>query len=471
MYDLIIINFLIKHMQYKTTSRAYGHFTACLLTLFCHSQTYAQSHLEVATEPEKNHFSGFATLGGVYNANPDAGIVFSGAQTRPAYQGLSANLDSVIGLQWDYQVMPTTGVKLQAVARAGDELQPKIRMAYLDQAVADNVSLRAGRMRSPLFFDADTTEIGYANTAIRGPIPLYAGTSASQIIHIDGLRVQWRKPIDAYLLTVEGYWGGGQFTVYDVTKSPVSDSQINTNGITDVAVSVAFENGILRYSHARLANYSAGSEQLDGLNQGLAKISLGLNQSAAGFAAFGKGAIAQTLRDKASLLDAYTNPFNGAQTFDTIGFSTTVADLGISGEWAWLNSDAVMLGKREAYQISGSYKVGNFTPFVSYSSARRVRNWAESNPVTPTGVPLLAALDAGIESISQGLGLLSTLSNIATQGLSLGVRWDLASNRAAKLQYDMLSTPDALTPGAFKVRSFPFDNAVHLLSASVDVIF
>ena len=456
------MKFYIKLIQ--TSSLTLG-----LLWLACTSQAYGQT--EGDAEPSNSRFSGFATLGMVYNSNPDAGIVFSGAQTKPAFQGLSANLDSLLGLQWDYKLLPTTSVKLQGVVRAGEEFQAKLRMAYVQQALAEDLSVRAGRMRSPLFFDADTTEIGYANTAIRGPIPLYAGTSASQIIHIDGVNVQWRKPLYAFLLTMDGYWGGGQFTHYDVTKVPTSESQINTNGITNLVLSLTSDHGLIRYSHANLANYSASSDQLVKLNQGMAELSAGLNKSATGYAAFGKTALAQTLRDKAKQLDAYANPFNGAQTYDSIGFSTTLADFGVAGEWAWLSSDAVMLGKREAYQISVSYKAGNFTPFIAFSSARRVSNRADANPLTPTGVPTLARLDTGITDISQGLDQMSRLSNITMQGLSLGMRWEVANNMAAKIQYDILNTPSSNVPGAFKVRSFPFDNAVQLLSASLDVVF
>jgi hypothetical protein len=445
------------------------YLSLCLAWIACVSQAYAQTESDAETAPSR--ISGFATLGMVYNTNPDAGLVFSGAQTKAAYQGLSANLDSVLGLQWDYKFSPATSLKVQGVLRAGEEFQPKLRMAYVQQALAEELSMRIGRMRSPLFFDADTTEIGYANTAIRGPIPLYAGTSASQIIHIDGLNVHWRKPLDAFSLTVDGYWGGGQFTHYDVTKVPTAESQINTNGISNLAVSLAFGDGLIRFSHARLANYSVVSDSLNQLNQGMADLSAGLNKSANSFAAFGQAALAQALTDKAKLLDAYINPFNGAQTYDSIGFSTTVADFGVAGEWAWLNSDAVMLGKREAYQISVNYKAGNFTPFIAYSSARRVGNWADANPLTPTGVTSLAQLDAGITRISQGLDLTSKLSNITMQGLSLGMRWEIASNMAAKFQYDLLTTPNGNVPGAFKVRSFPFDNTAHLLSASLDAVF
>lgn len=468
---LIIVNFLnifIDMKFHKKHIRA-KEWALGVFILAAFTPAWAQSDSE--SEASGSRLSGFATLGAVYNSNQDVGLVFSGAQTKPAYQGLSAKLDSVVGVQWDYDLLPSTSAKLQAVARAGEEFQPKLRIAYIQQTFNDKVLVRVGRMRSPLFFDADTTEIGYANTMVRGPMPLYAGTTASQIIHIDGLHVQMRAPFDNFLVRLDGYWGGGSFTHYDVTKVPTTDSQINVNGITDMAISVAFGDTLLRYSHARLANYSAGSDQLTQLSKGIQMLGAGLNTSASTFEGYGQTAVAAALRSKANVLAAYDKPFDGRQMYDSVGFSTQWDDLGVAGEWAWLNSEAIMLGQRQAYQFTVNYKLGSFTPYLAYSSARRVSNNAESTPITNTGIASLAQLDAGINAIAMGMDQMATLSNVTMQGLSLGVRWDLARNMAAKMQYDVLNTPNASTPGAFKVRTFPFDNTAHVLSASLDVVF
>lgn len=450
------------------------HITSLALAIFLLNGALvpaAMAQSDADGEAKNSRFSGFATAGLVYNSNADAGLSFSGAQTKPAYQGLTGTLDSVVGLQWDYDMLASTRLKVQAVARAGEEFQPKLRVAYVQQSFNQNFLVRVGRLRSPLFFDADTTEIGYANTMVRGPMPLYAGTTASQVIHMDGMHLQMRQPLDDMLLSVDGYWGGGSFKHYDVTKVPVQESHININGITDFSISLAFGDSLVRYSHARLANYSAGSDQLTQLSQGIGMISAGLLQSATNFDAYGQAAVAASLRDKASLLQAYNAPFDGSQSYDSIGFRTQINDFGVAGEWAFLNGEAIMLGKREAYQITLSYRAGEFTPYLAFSGARRISVKADSLPITATGIPALAQLDAGINGIGNGMRLMATLSNVTMQSASVGVRWDLARNMAAKFQYDMLSSPDGNTPGAFKVRSFPFDNTAHVLSASLDLVF
>jgi hypothetical protein len=228
---------------------------------------------------------------------------------------------------------------------------------------------------------------------------------------------------------------------------------------------------LIRYSHSRVSNYTVQSESTNDLFSELPNLITEINRLSETLSVLGPSAEGQAMAARANLLRQYITPFDGAQTYDSLGFSSRVGNFGVSGEWALLNADAIMIGKVHGYQLSVTYQAGNFTPYISISSARRVSSGADSHPITPTGLAQLEDIDGFFSLLGQNLTQISKALDVTTQGLSLGVRWDLGNNIAAKLQFDHLSTPDALTPGAFKVRRFPFDNAVQLLSASVDVIF
>jgi hypothetical protein len=443
--------------------------SVCLAWLACVGQAYAQT--EGDAEPSNSRFSGFATFGMNYHRNPDVGIISSGSQFKPAYQGLSANLDTALGLQWDYKLTPATDLTLQGVVRAGDEFEPKLRMAYIKQVLGENLSVRAGRMRNPLFFDSDTSEIGYANTMIRTPIPLYTGTVGGQIDHIDGLNVQWRQPMEDFSLAVSANWGGAKGSHFDFSETPPNKFLINVSGLLNLSVALGFGDHLIRYSRTRVARFTADTDPPFKLYQDLAELGVELGNFATDFAANGQSGASQAMGERARLLSTYSKPYDGAQTYDSIGLSTTFAGFGILGEWTLLDTDTVMLGKVEAYQLTVNYPIGTFTPYVSYSSARRISNWAESNPITPTGLPGLEAIDLGLTGIGQTNAQMSKFFDYSIRGLSAGGRWEVARNMAAKIQYDYLSTPDSQTPGALVTRRAPFDNVVHMLSASLDVVF
>jgi hypothetical protein len=65
-------------------------------------------------------FSGFATLGLAHNDNATAGVTTSFSQLRPVQKGWSANMDTALGLQLEWQPAQGTTLQVQAVARAGD---------------------------------------------------------------------------------------------------------------------------------------------------------------------------------------------------------------------------------------------------------------------------------------------------------------------------------------------------------------
>ena len=80
-------------MKFHIKSNQAGLTALYMFALVCAGHSYAQTDRDEG--PAQSSISGFATVGGTYHNNPDVGIIFSGAQSKPAYQGLSAVLDSV----------------------------------------------------------------------------------------------------------------------------------------------------------------------------------------------------------------------------------------------------------------------------------------------------------------------------------------------------------------------------------------
>lgn len=429
--------------------------------------SYCQTPIGTDEAPSNLCFSGFATIGVVSNSNPDAGVVFSGAQSKPAFKGMSADLDSVLGLQWDYALRPDSSLTIQAVARAGEDLQPSLRMAYLEQRF-DTVSARFGRMRTPLFLDTYAEEIGYANPLIRGPIPLY-GAAPSQIIHLDGASLQWRMPWALGSVLAEGYYGNGRFKYAWFSPTSVEQANVIVDDITGITVSTVLGNTTLRVARTNLGSYRIDSSNNTELNTGIAALSAGLVRAATGYAAV--PAIAQSLVSKARVLDSFYDALHASQQYTGLGFSSNFGQLTVLGDWATWNLNTEMLGKLNAWQLTLTYETNYGTPYVSVSQKNRTTPRGDTSQVTPTGVPGLAQLDAGIAGLRSGLDRLALYTDASMQSFTLGARWELSNNIALKAQYDLLTTPSPQLTGAFKVRNIPFDNNVTLFSVALDVVF
>jgi hypothetical protein len=133
---------------------------ASLTAMVAAAPALAQENAEAPAS--RVRLSGFGTLGLTHHDNDEAGAIFAFSQTSPARRGWSGNLDSVLGLQLDARLLDTTSATVQGVVRAGDDFQPKARMAYVRQQLGQDAAVRLGRIRSPLYLDSDVTEIGFA---------------------------------------------------------------------------------------------------------------------------------------------------------------------------------------------------------------------------------------------------------------------------------------------------------------------
>jgi hypothetical protein len=119
------------------------------------------------------------------------------------------------------------------------------------------------------------------------------------------------------------------------------------------------------------------------------------------------------------------------------------------GDWfaiaeiGWYDSESV-LGEMLAGYVTGGYRWGTVTPFVTYSRSELL---SESSArglslagLPPELIPMAAGLNAGLDGI---LG-----SAAEQQNLAVGGRWDFATGMAFKLQVDLIDVLGG-SPGTF----------------------
>lgn len=436
-----------------------------LLSMFSVSAALADTDtgMEVAASPFK--LSGFATLGVTHNDNSEAGVIFSSAQTQPVKQGLSGNLDSVAGLQLDWQLLPTTSVVLQGVARAGEDFSPKLRMGYVRQQLGSDTAVRLGRMRSPLFYDSDVAEIGYAYLMSRAPIPVYV--TPNNVTHLDGADVQWRHSVGNTAFLVQGYYGRNSYKHLLYNTGPVQETDVELHDIAGIALSAALPNLTLRASHTTTSGYTMRSPQISQLNAGLAQMSAALSGVAAN--PMLPAAMAQALTAQAQKVSGYTNPFDAKPIYTSIGFDSNLDAWRLMGEWMLLDTQGALTGKYAGYHLSVGYSIGAFTPYVSVARQLRTSPALDTSALAATGMNPM--LDGAITQLKAALDQSAQFADISMNSASVGMRWDVRQNMAIKVQYDRLETPNNASPGYLTVSSLPFNNKVNLFTVALDIAF
>ena len=410
-------------------------------------------------------WSGFATLGLTHHSNENAGVIAAFSQKFPANKGVSGRLDTVGGLQADLRFSEDTSATVQAVARAGDDFKPQLRMAYVRQNVGADIAVRIGRFRSPLFADSDVTEIGFAYLSMRPPLPIY-GVAAS-LPHIDGADLQWRHSFGQTGVQVQAYAGSRKGKHVFPNTMPPDEADFAVSGIRGLAVSVGLPNVTLRSSYTSFAQTTMRSPLLTQLNNGLAQVSGGLGAIAAN--PFLPGPMKAALGAQAKAVEGYINPYDSRPVYMSFGFDANINRWRVIGELTTLDSRSPTVGRYAGGQFTLGYAWGTVTPYITVSRNSRRSAPLDTSALTPTG--LNPILDGSIAQLKAAFDQAAQFADLSSNTKTLGLRWDVKENLAVKFQFDQIRTPSKNNPGVLAVRQLPFDNRVNLFGASLNYIF
>ncbi|QJW84877.1 hypothetical protein HK414_18635 [Ramlibacter terrae] len=183
-----------------------------------------------------------------------------------------------------------------------------------------------------------------------------------------------------------------------------------------------------------------------------------INKLLAGIAAF--GAIPGPVGDQARAL---------ANRYATRGTEMSAVSLAASydpGRWfamtevVSLRAEGILSDSRSRY-VTGGYRFGTVTPYVTYARTRATVPVEPGVPV-PAAAPLNAGLNAALNNQFSG-----TQSTVTT-----GVRWDFMKNAALKAQYDHIRTGANSAGRLTDVRpGFVRGSNVNLFSVALDFVF
>ncbi|MFY7863892.1 hypothetical protein [Roseateles sp.] len=410
-------------------------------------------------------FSGFGTLGVAHNDNATAGVITSFSQLKPVQQGWSANLDTVLGLQLEWQPLNGTTFQVQGVARAGEDMQPRLRIAALRQQLGQGLSLNLGRMRSPLFFDSSIAEIGYANLTARPAPAIYALTNS--VASLDGADLQWRLNLGDASLLAQVFGGRYDYTHRFNNFSPALSADASLRGLLGFSLSANLQDLTLRVSRTEIDRYVLRSDQVNQLNSGLTQLSGALQQMTLN--PMLPPAMAAALQAKAQGLDALRNPFNNRPIYTSVGLDGNWQRWRLLAELTWMDPRNDLVGRGTGYSVTLARSFGDFTPYVNVAQLKRSSAKLNTSALAPTG--LSPQLDAGLSQLQQGFDQAQQFADISSRSLSFGLRWDWRENMAIKTQLDLVRTPNANTPGPLAVPKLPFDNKLQLFSVTLDLVF
>ena len=398
------------------------HFLLISTALFLQSFAFAQQNadLEYSADTGRTTISGFATLGGVYNA--DKNISFRRTVDQESKQrSFSLIPDSRFGVQISHRVSSQLEMVGQMVLRdqIDNSLEKSVSRAFFAYDFTPAIRVRLGRIGDSTYLMSDYQDVGYAYPWVRPPEPTY---TILPVHNFDGADVRYS------INDADTNW---QVKVLaGKIKSHISSSYVLESKGPMLGAALIREQGALKtwlgHMTLKLAKNHSGEE--------FASATQNLNLLAntpllpTPFPPY--GIPNPYIADARQLLnEIYTE--GKRASYSSVGLTFDNGGWMLQSELSKMTSDVRSFRVKQGY-ISVGRHFGNLMPyalvgFVRGDKFKKSSNWSLS--------PILGNLqNQTIEAIN------STLLN--ENHYSLGLRWDLHQQAALKFQWNKLRAKD-----------------------------
>ncbi|NMY51257.1 porin [Pseudomonas sp. WS 5011] len=144
-----------------------------------------------ALEQGEHRFNTFGTVGITHLGGEDDGRSYGiTGQTNDSWRGDQL---SKFGAQVNYGITDSIGATLQLTAKpAQDEWKANVEWAYFSWQANDNLMLRVGRLRTPVYMYSESIDVGFSYPWLRLPDEVY---SQVQLSNYEGLDAVYNLPL------------------------------------------------------------------------------------------------------------------------------------------------------------------------------------------------------------------------------------------------------------------------------------
>ncbi|RIX45667.1 MAG: hypothetical protein D3M94_12655 [Rhodocyclales bacterium GT-UBC] len=361
---------------------------------------------------------GFGTLGLARTTSQEARFVRDLTQPTGAGRQWDGRIDSVLGLQANWQFSSSLEFVAQAVSRFryDQTYTPELSWAFFRYDPNPQLSLRAGRLGTEFFMMADSRMVGYSYLPVRPPGDFFWYLP---FLGIDGADVAMIFPVGEDVLRGKLYYGVSDANI------PLADRQWKIDGSKMAGGYVDYQSGpwLFRVSYANIL-FSNDMPIDDILGRTLPP----------GMAAQARSFLAAA---------------NTRSHYYSIG---VIYDRGPWQVQLMLNDinqgSQIFQSSKGGYALVG-YRVSAYTPYFGYS---RIFSDSRGNTLNPVVARIMAD------------------SHVDQYTTILGVRWDVARNIALKAQWDGIhGQPDSIFP--YRLETDAFKGKLDVFSVTMDFVF
>lgn len=401
-------------------------------------------------QAEDLRVSGFGTLG--YSRDNADNVAFIRNITQPAPEDTQGSFltDSLLGLQLNYRPHPEFEAVVQAVARDKKYPTPanSIEWAFLAWRPNEAVDLRLGRVGTDVFMLSDYRNLGYSQLWVRPPTEFYGWIP---FFSIDGGDAAYTFKLDDTRIRVKGQVGNAKSFL------PAGADEVHRFEVDK------FQDLTLQAEHGPW-QLKAGYSVFTVGNQPelLAQLAGPLGQ----IAAIAPPPIGNEAAQLANGLH-----LEGARVhYQTLGAAYDDGVWQLQGEYARVDSDSRLLPAGRAAYASVGRRFGSLTPYVVASR------------FSPENAPVVAGSDWNMlgpvfgppAAVAQATAVAAyNAYRIDQRTTTLGLRWDIDSRAALKVQWDR-SHVGSYGYGLWQINNVEYGNAsrrIDVFTVTLDFVF
>jgi len=399
---------------------------------------------DAASSGDSFHISGFGTVGISQIDEPDGWAYTRNLNQANNTSRLRADLDSRLGVQFNYKsgnqlewVGQVVASRLSPDASVGDAVE----LAFAAYRPDANWTLRFGRVNLDAFALSDHRDVGFAYEFVRPPVEFYSQTPTS----LDGLDVsrvwtladaQWRAKV----------FGGR-------TGAGTGDNRLVLKPLLGMMISRESDGLLMRVSALRTRadnSITALKPLIDGLRS------------------LDALPVAQVVAQANAL----------ANGLDEAGSSISYLAGGVQYDrHGWLLSGELGVARLTSHPASsytaGYGSIGRRLGPVSIFAVESVAERSADTTALPDWATPLAPLGPVVAQQAQLLAAAATLATNSLAGrqhtLSFGARWDLQAQLALKAQWDYIRTQ--ANAGSLWGDSTSAAGGAHVVTVVLDFVF
>jgi hypothetical protein len=376
---------------------------------------------------------GFGTIGALYHDEEGIEYRRSVSQPRGAEAGeVDFATDTIGGLQINAAWTQELETVVQGVTRlsADGDWDPQLTRAFLRYNPNETVSLRVGRFGWDIYPRSDSRDVGYSNLTIRPSVEVF-GVAPTE--HHDGGEMVLKRLLGGSVISLTLF---GAAPTGEIAQADGSVSDLEGSRLWGAHVEYAPGPWLLRLgTGVFLADEPPPLEAL----------AAGLQMTGVPEAV----ALGEDFASRERKIEFYV-----------AGATYEEGPAQVRLFAAHVHTEQVAFPEFSVAQIVGGYRVGQLTPYASYS-------WiGDSRDVRGTGLPddpQLAPLNAGAYAVQAA-------NRYEQQTLALGLRWDFLPKLALKLEVDQVWIDDSRL--VFDDRPDPSEDAeMTLIGLALDFVF